>query len=77
MEILIGYRDPNFVAIKDFYEYQQRYNYLAVFVKDRHVTARMQFYYVLEDWILNLPDKEDHFPRLFPYLLTGLFDNSK
>lgn len=77
MELLIGFEDPNFVKIKDFYENRMRYNYLSVFIKDKNYASRETFYYVLEDWILNLEDREDHYPKLFPYLLSGLFDSSE
>lgn len=31
---------------------------------------------MLEDWIISLPDIEDHLARILPYLLTGLSDES-
>lgn len=34
MEILIGFRDPNTVAIKDFFEYSTKLNYLAILIND-------------------------------------------
>lgn len=76
MEILVGYRDPNYVPIKDFYESGFNVNYLALFVGDCNLSVREAFLNVLEDWVLNLPDREDHFSRIFPYLLSGLFDES-
>ena len=76
MEILVGYRDPNYVPIKDFYESSFNVNYLALFVGDINLSVREAFLNVLEDWVLNLPDREDHFSRIFPYLLSGLFDES-
>ena len=77
MEILIGYRDPNYVAIKDFYESTFNLNYFSLFAKDDKPIVREEFLNVLEDWLINLPDKEDHFARLIPYLLTSLFDSNE
>ena len=74
MEILVGYRDPNFVPIKDFYEYNFNVNYLSLFIKDDKPVVKEEFLEILENWLETLPDREDHFPRLFPYLLTFLFD---
>lgn len=32
---------------------------------------------MLEFWVLNLKDREDHSRRIYPYLITGLFDPSQ
>lgn len=37
MEHLIGFRDPNVVPIKDFYEASTKLNYFALMVADRAV----------------------------------------
>lgn len=34
MEIMIGFRDPNSVLIKDFFEYSTKLNYLAILIND-------------------------------------------
>lgn len=77
MDVLVGFQDPNFVRIKAFYEPTMNYNYLSMFVFDPKLKVRETFFFVLENWILKLPDREDHHGRLFPYLLSGLFDESK
>lgn len=74
LEALTGFRDPNSVPIKDFYEPTTKLNYLAMFVTDRSVHVREMFYRVISDLLINLPDKYDLEPRLIPYLLSGLFD---
>ena len=74
MEMLVGYRDPNFIPIKDFYEYNFNVNYLSLFIKDEKPIVREEFMDVIENWMENLPDREDHFPRLIPYLMSFLFD---
>jgi hypothetical protein len=74
MELLIGFRDPNLVPIKDFYEPSTKINYLARFVNDSSPQVREMFYRVISDWIIQLPDKYDHESRLIPYLIAGLFD---
>lgn len=32
---------------------------------------------MLEDWIMSLPDIEEHLLRILPYLLSGLSDESE
>ena len=39
-ENLIGFRDPNSVPIKDFYEPNHNINYLATFIVDTNVRVR-------------------------------------
>lgn len=74
MDLLIGFRDPNSIAIKEFYEPSFKINYLAILINDEKRQVREAFLNVLENWFLNLKDKEDHHPRLLCYLLTFLFD---
>eukprot|EP00742_Colponemidia_sp_Colp-10_P008737 GILJ01009480.1.p1 GENE.GILJ01009480.1~~GILJ01009480.1.p1 ORF type:complete len:959 (-),score=177.34 GILJ01009480.1:85-2961(-) len=76
MEALIGFRDPNMIPIKDFYEPTTKLNYFAMLVRDRTIQVRDLFYRVISDWLLHLEDKGDHEGRLFPYLLSGLSDES-
>ena len=73
-EMLVGFRDPNLVAIKDFFEYSTKFNYLANFVTDNSLWVRETFYKTIANWLLKLPDKKDHEGRLFPYILSGLND---
>ncbi|EGR31275.1 protein kinase domain protein [Ichthyophthirius multifiliis] len=73
-EILVGFRDPNTVAIKDFYESAHNINYLATFITDPKVQVRDMFLRCVGDWVSRLADRYDHMPRLIPYLTSGLFD---
>lgn len=75
MDILIGFRDPNVVPIKDFYDPSHNVNYLALLIGDEKKSVREQFLLMLENWLINLKDREDHYPRLIPYLLTFVFDS--
>lgn len=76
MEYLIGFRDPNIVPIKDFYEATTKVNYFAMFVADRSTVVRDHFYKTIANMLMKLPDKKDHEPRLFPYLISGLYDQN-
>ncbi len=74
MEALIGFRDPNVVPIKAFYQPDTRLNYFASLVKDEKEVVREAFYKMLIQWMIDLPDKADHEARIVPYLLAGLYD---
>ena len=74
VEGLIGFRDPNIVPVKDFYEPSTRLNYLAMLVNDKSAHVRAVFFSVIFDWLSKLPDKYDHESRLIPYMVSGLFD---
>jgi len=50
VEILIGFRDPNLVAIKDFYEYSTKINYFALLINDPKTSVRDMFIRCLGDW---------------------------
>ena len=73
---MVGFRDPNIVPIKDFYEASTRLNYFASFVADRSVVVRECFYKTIGDLLARLPDKVDHEGQLFPYLISGLYDQN-
>ena len=74
-EHMVGFRDPNIVPIKDFYEYNTKVNYMAMFVIDRSTAVRECFYKTMAKILMDLPDRIDHEGRIFPFLITGLFDN--
>ena len=76
MSLMIGFRDPNIVPIKEFYEPSTKTNYFALFVADRSTQARECFYKTMGDMLMRLPDKIDHEGRLFPYLISGLYDHN-
>lgn len=71
---MVGFRDPNVVPIKDFYDPSTKLNYFATFVGDRSVVVRECFYRTIGDLLARLPDKTDHEGQLFPYLISGLYD---
>lgn len=73
---MIGFRDPNVVPIKDFYEFTTKLNYFAMFVADRSTVVRDFFYKTMASLMTKLPDKKDHEGRIFPYLISGLFDQN-
>ena len=73
---MVGFRDPNIVPIKDFYDPSTKLNYFAGFVADRSVVVRECFYRTMGDLLARLPDKTDHEGQLFPYLISGLYDGS-
>jgi len=73
-EALIGFRDPNVVPIKDFFEASIKINYFARFVDDKSTLVRETFYKTMANWLLKLPDKVDHEGRVIPYMLSALND---
>eukprot|EP01022_Parablepharisma_sp_SALTPOND_P004476 TRINITY_DN120366_c2_g1_i1.p1 TRINITY_DN120366_c2_g1~~TRINITY_DN120366_c2_g1_i1.p1 ORF type:complete len:897 (-),score=130.63 TRINITY_DN120366_c2_g1_i1:2894-5584(-) len=75
MEVLIGFRDPNVVPIKAFYQPDTKVNYFASLIKDEKEVVREAFFKTLIQWMIDLPDKYDHEGRIVPYLLAGLYDS--
>lgn len=75
-DCMVGFRDPNIVPIKDFFETSTRVNYMAMFVTDRSVQVRECFFKTMAKILMDLPDRWDHEGRIFPYLLSGLFDKN-
>ena len=73
-EDLIGYRDPNVVPIKDFYEPSTKLNYLAMLAKDPNTKVRRMFYGYIGVWLTELKDFKDNEPKYLPYILSGLND---
>jgi hypothetical protein len=76
MEHIVGFRDPNLVPIRDFYEFTTKLNYFAMFVADRSTVVREFFYKTMASLMIRLPDKKDHEGRVFPYLISGLYDHN-
>ena len=76
-DVLVGFRDPNSVPIKDFFEYSHNINYFALFINNKNVTVREAFLRFMGDLLISLPDKCDIEPRVVPYLLSGIFDSHK
>lgn len=76
-DVLVGFRDPNSVPIRDFYEYSHNINYFALFINHKNVTVREAFLRFVGDILMFLPDKCDIEARMVPYLLSGFFDDHK
>lgn len=74
-EILTGFRDPNSVPIKAFYEPMHNVNYFATLIIDPKPQVREMFIKQIGFWLTELADKWDHHPRMVPYVLSGLFDS--
>ena len=73
-EQMVGFRDPNIVPIREFYDPTTKVNYFAMFVVDRSVLTRDCFYKTMAKLLIDLPDRIDHEGRIFPYLISGLYD---
>lgn len=76
LQHMVGFRDPNIVPIKDFYEASTKMNYFASFVADRSIAVRECFYRTIGDLLMRLPDRTDHEGQLFPYMISGLYDQN-
>jgi len=76
LQHMVGFRDPNVVPIREFYDPKSKVNYFAMFVADRSTVVRECFYKTIGDILMRLPDKCDHEGRLFPYMISGLYDQN-
>jgi hypothetical protein len=47
-----------------------------MFVADRSTQVREFFYKMMGDLLMRLPDRIEMEPRIFPYLISGLFDHN-
>lgn len=74
-DVLVGFRDPNYVPIKDFYESTHRFNYFALFINSKNLSVREAFLRFIGDVLVDLPDRADIKGRAFPYILSGHFDS--
>ncbi|KAL8424735.1 hypothetical protein Efla_001324 [Eimeria flavescens] len=74
IQMLAGWRDPNYVPIASLYEATTTRNYFAELLADHSPLVRMFFFDSLAHWLLKFEDKADYESWLFPYLLSGLFD---
>lgn len=72
---MVGFRDPNIVPIKEFYDPSTKVNYFAMFIVDRSIAVRTCFYQTMGKLLADLPDRVDMEGRIFPYLISGLYDN--
>jgi len=74
LECMVGFRDPNIVPIKEFYDPSTKLNYFAMFIVDRSTQVRIVFYQTMGKLLMDLPDRVDMEGRIFPYLISGLYD---
>ncbi|CRH00453.1 conserved Plasmodium protein, unknown function [Plasmodium relictum] len=78
IEMLIGYKDPNIVPIKSFYDSNYvNINYLCILFNDKNVKVRFHFYSFLFIILYEFVDSNDFIAFLLPYLFSGCFDNYK
>ena len=57
MDIIIGHRDPNLVAINDFYNPSHNINYLSIIINSEKPMIREDFFEIIRDWLCDLEDK--------------------
>jgi hypothetical protein len=74
LEHMVGFKDPNVVPIKEFYDPSTKVNYFAMFIVDRSTVTRECFYKTMAKLLTDLPDRIDHEGRVFPYIISGLYD---
>lgn len=74
---LMAWQDPNKASIKAFYEPVTSINYMSTLTFDRHPAVRRFWFETMAYWLLRVPDKVDHEPYIFPYLLAGLCDDNE
>jgi hypothetical protein len=75
---LVAWQDPNLVPVKAFYDpiASTTVNYFSSLTFCPSPAVRRFWYETLAYWILKVEDKVDHEPHIFPYLLSGLFDEN-
>ena len=72
-----AYLHPNQVDIAAFYGKQPvQVNWLGKLATDHNAGVRSRLITVLTDWMLHLPERVDHTPRLLPFVLSGLTDGT-
>lgn len=47
-----------------------------MFIADRSVVTRACFYKTMAKLLMDLPDRVDHEGRVFPYIISGLYDEN-
>jgi len=73
---LVGFRHPNVVPTKAFFESDQRINFFGKLSSDPSAKVRERFAAALEDWMQSLPERREHESRLVPFALAALADSS-
>ncbi|CAA9988624.1 conserved Plasmodium protein, unknown function [Plasmodium knowlesi strain H] len=78
IEMLIGYKDPNVVPIKSFYDNAYvNINYLCNLYNDRSTKVKFQFYSFIFILLYEFNESNDFVTFLLPYLFSACFDNYK
>ncbi|SBS86249.1 conserved Plasmodium protein, unknown function [Plasmodium malariae] len=78
IEMLIGYKDPNIVPIKSFYDNNYvNINYLCILFNDKNVKVKFHFYSFLFILLYEFNESNDFITFLLPYLFSACFDNYK
>ena len=73
---LAAFRHPNLVPVKAFYGEDRKVNYFGKLATDASPQVRREFIATLGDWMTTLVERTDHEPRLLPYVLSALVDES-
>lgn len=73
---LVGFREENVLSVAAFYKTDVQVNYLAELTSDVNVQVREALTVALTTFLTLLPDRFDHGPRLLPYLLDLLTDET-
>lgn len=76
LDILAGSRDPNSVAIKEFYQATFNFNYLASLYSSSSIGLKEAYLATLFEW-LSLPNRDELIGRLMPYFLSFLSEENE
>jgi hypothetical protein len=78
IQLLVAWQDPNLVPVKAFYDplASTTVNYMSSLTFCQTPSVRRFWFETLAHWILTVTDKVDHEPHIFPYLLSGMFDDN-
>lgn len=74
---LMGYRHPNIVPIKAFFEGDTRVNHFGRLASDPSPRVRERFAAALEEWATSLPERKEHESRFVAFILACLSDESE
>ncbi|KAG2499196.1 hypothetical protein HYH03_002777 [Edaphochlamys debaryana] len=73
---MVAWRDPNVIPVRAFYGDDLKVNFCGKLAADPHPAVRREFLAVLADWMTGLRERMDHEPRLLPFVLSALNDES-
>ncbi|SBS84345.1 conserved Plasmodium protein, unknown function [Plasmodium ovale curtisi] len=78
IEMLIGYKDPNIIPIKSFYDSSYvNVNYLCLLYNDKSVKVKYHFYTFLFILLYEFIESGDFLSFILPYLFSACFDYYK